>query len=782
LGYVQKKGSSEMQVSRALQIVFVVVVMVLISIWNSPPVIGQDAEKPEGNEAGTKEPEPTNNPAEEDNGEEVVVTATRTKGDPNSTPRGVSTVDWEDVEKRGPSAQTPAELLKGETGVFVQQTGRHGGAPIIRGMIGKYILPLYDGIRLTDGTIFAGPNAIFNNVDRFIIERIEVVRGPASLFYGSDALGGTINMIPRRYGEFPEEFDFGFGAQSRFRSVSNTFSERVEFMGGINPINFLIGGTFIDSGDSRGGSGLGRSFNTSWTEFNFDTRAAVQIAEGHVLEAAYFRTETRNNYRYDQPWETPDLNAWWKAHPDLYLTGVGLRKRMSRTPQAITQLGSLTYTADSPTPFWDEVVARFYWRSQYEETERGSEQASTRTVSTSIAHQNNYGLSAQFAWQMAKINKVVYGFDGRLDDVYAGRAYTVVYDKGTGDRVSRTQDNTGSPSARYLDVGVFLYDELQPIDCLTISAGVRYNFTNLTSRPTERTTIAPLTPDALKLDTDFTSFTWQAGLIWAVIDELSVFANVGTGFKSPSISDTLSSGPFTFGVEVPSPDLDPEESTTYEIGVKSRFDRFSGELIGYYTDLRNLIDSRPGFFDGSDFIDLNGNGTKDTDEQVYVKDNVGRAYIIGVEAAASYEFLRTDSIGSFWVHGNGAFARGYDLTNKDDLRFIPPLNGIAGVRWELSTGSEFGGRYWAEIEVPWSFNKPRNRFADDDFADLAQFPRKPGNLPGWVIVNLRSGVDITEYASLTWSITNLLNTEYQSFGSRLPADGISFDVGLKFEW
>ncbi|MCA8914172.1 MAG: TonB-dependent receptor [Planctomycetes bacterium] len=761
--------------------------------WCPLSTAGQDAPEESGTERNAKAeddtlPVTTDSPStdskatpEEKDGE-VVVTATRTKEDPNDTPRGISSVDWKDLEKRGPSSSTPAELLKGEPGVFLQQTGRRGGAPIIRGMIGKYILPMYDGIRLTDGTIFAGPNGIFNNVDRFTISRIEVVRGPASLFYGSDALGGTINIVPKRYDGFPEEFDIGFGVQSHYRSVNNMFSERVEFMGGIRPINFYLGGTFIDAGDTRGGSGLGRSFNTSWTEFNFDARIGIQLAKGHVLEAAYFRNEVRNSFRYDQPWETPDRNAWWKAHESLYLTGSGLRKRMNRTPQAITQVASLTYSAENPTEFWDEVLAKFYWRGQYDQGERGSEQTSTRTVNKSVGHQNSYGLSAQFAWQMAKINKVVYGFDTRLDDVYAGRAWTIVYDKSTGERLSRSQDNTGSPSARYLDVGVFLYDELQPVECLTISGGIRYNYTNLTSRPTARTVPSPLQPDDLRLDTDFTSFTWQTGVVWDVIDELTIVANVGTGFKSPSISDTLSSGPFTFGVSAPSPDLDPEESITYEIGVKSRFDRFNGELLVYYTDLTNIIDSRPGFFGGSDFIDLNGNGTKDSDEQVYVKDNVGRAYIFGIEAAANWEFVRSDSLGSFYVGGHGSFTRGYDLTGEDNLRFIPPVNGLASVRWEMNTGSEFGSRYWAEIEVPWSFNKPKNRFSQDDFADLAQFPRKPGNLPGWVLINLRSGVDITDYASLSWSITNLLNSEYQSFGSRLPGDGFSFDVGLKIEW
>lgn len=718
----------------------------------------------------------------EDTTDIMVVTPTRTETNPEGNPRGISTVDDKELDRRGPGAATAAELLRGEPGVFVQQTGRTGGAPIIRGMIGNYILPMYDGIRLTDGTIFGGPNGYFNGIDRYAVRRIEIVRGPSSVFYGSDALGGTLNMIPKRYDGFPKAFDIGFGVESRYRSVSNLFAERVEFMGGTDRFNFFVGGTFVNSGDTRGGGGLGRSFNTSFTEFNFDIRAAVKLAEGHVLEGAYLRTEQRNVYRYDQPWETPDGNAWWNAHKDLYLTGSGLRKRMRRRPQSITQIASLTYAAEDPTPFWSEVQAKFYWRGEYQVTERGSEQASTRMVSTSVDHRNVYGLSTQFAWQTIDKNKIVYGVDSRLDDVYAGRAFTIVYDRFNGEKISRTADAPEQPAARYLDIGVFLYDEFKPADTLTLSAGIRYNYTNLNSRPTPGTVPDGIAANDLKLDTDFTAFTYNVGVVWAVVDELTLVANVGAGFKAPSISDTLSSGPFTFGVSVPSPDLEPEESTTYELGVRTQFGGFHGEIIGYYTDLRNLIDSREGFFQGLDFYDLNGNGVKDNDEQVYIDGNVGRAYVYGVEAAADWQFYEDEELGVFSVYGNATYTRGYDLASDDNLRFIPPFNGVLGARWELETGNEYGRRFWAQVDVPWSFNKPKNRFNERDFSDLAQFPRNPGNLPGWAIVNLRSGVEITDYASLSLSITNLLNTEYQSFGSRLPGEGFSFDIGVKFEW
>jgi len=748
-------------------------------------VLGQDAPKP--TEPDAAKPKPTKDaegkPVKEAaDDKEVVVTATRSSEEAGKTPRGISTVDEDGLERRGPSASTNAEYLKGEPGVFVQQTGRRGGAPIIRGMIGKYILPLYDGVRLTDGTIFAGPNAFFNGVDRFTIRRIEIVRGPASLFYGSDALGGTLQMFPKHFDGFPDEFDYGIGLESRYRTVNNQFSQRLELSGGISPVNLFLGGTFVNGGDSRGGGTLGRTYNTSWTEWNADARMGVELAAGHTLELAYVRAQRDNVYRYDQPWETPKMNDWWEAHQSLYLTGSGLRKRQNRSPIGITQIASVTYRGENPTPFWDEVIAKFYWRGEYGQSVSGAEQATTRTESTSVSYLNVYGLSAQFSFPMFEDNHVSYGVDSRLDDVYAGRTYTTTFDKASGDKIGKAGGTPGNPAARFLDVGVFVYDEYKGISRLTLSGGVRFNYSNIESRPNRRTVPSGLSPSQLELDADFTSFTWATGAVWEIIDEFSVVANVGTGFKSPSISDTLSTGPFTFGVSVPSPDLKPEESVTYEGGVKSRFDRFSGSLMAYYTDLRNLIESHPGTFDGSDFIDLNGDATKQPDEQVYVNVNEGRAYIWGVEAAFDWEFLRTDSGHSLFWFANGTFTRGASLTAHEPLRFIPPLNGRVGLRWEVDTGWKYASRAWVEFEAPWSLDKPKKQFAADDLADLAQFPREPGHLPGWVILNLRAGMDVTEFAALSFSITNMFNTEYQSFGSRLPADGFSLDIGLRLQW
>lgn len=713
---------------------------------------------------------------------EVVIIGTRIEEDAFTLPRAISVVDRGRILRRRASAGTPAELLRGEPGIFLQQTGRRGGAPIIRGLIGKFILPMYDGVRLTDGTIFAGPNGFFNNVDRYTIDRIEVVRGPASVLYGSDAVGGTLNMFPRRFEGFPDRFQFDVGVYGGWRSANNQFTGRVEVGGGGRRFHFLVGGTLVDAGNTRGGGGLGALSNTSWSEKNFDARVGYQLSPGHVLEAAYWRTQREDVYRFDQPWETPHQNDWWKAHESLYLTGSGLRKRMNKAPLATTQVGSLTYSGENPASFWKEVKAKLYWRREYDKTVRGSEQTTTWREDTTTRQRDVFGAAVQFTSGLGRRGRITYGVDSRLDDVDSGTSFRGTIDKTTGATISTIARTPSNPDAKVFDLGAFAYAEHDTSARMTLSAGVRLNHTNVSSDPTVETTPSPLTPDELRIDTNYSSVTWGVGSVYKISTSLNAIGHVGTAFRSPSISDMLRTGEFTYGVGVPSPGVDPEHAITFEAGLRSRRDRSRWGVTVYRTNLRDLIESRPGTFGGSDFIDLNGDGIKQPDEQVYVKENVGEAYVWGIETEGEWELYRRSGVGSLFVFGNATYTRGRNSTDDEPLRFIPPLNGIVGARWDNSAGRARQRQRWVELSIPWAIRKRKKDFSPSDLADLAQFPREPGKLPGWALLDLRAGIELSRVSTLTLSITNLLDSEYQSFASRLPGDGRSVNCDFSFEW
>ena len=114
------------------------------------------------------------------------------------SPRQIAVVTAEEIRRRN-YRNTP-EALSDIVGVFVQETNDGGGAPIIRGLVGNQILILVDGIGVNNGSYRLGPNQFLNTIDLNQIERIEVVRGAGSVLYGSDALGGVVNVITRTAG------------------------------------------------------------------------------------------------------------------------------------------------------------------------------------------------------------------------------------------------------------------------------------------------------------------------------------------------------------------------------------------------------------------------------------------------------------------------------------------------------------------------------------------------------------------------------------------------------
>ena len=93
--------------------------------------------------------------------------------------------------------RTSPEALSGTTGVFVQKTNHGGGSPFVRGLTGNQTLLLMDGIRLNNATYRYGPNQYFNTIDAWTVSKIELARGTGSVQYGSDALGGVIQVFTK---------------------------------------------------------------------------------------------------------------------------------------------------------------------------------------------------------------------------------------------------------------------------------------------------------------------------------------------------------------------------------------------------------------------------------------------------------------------------------------------------------------------------------------------------------------------------------------------------------
>ncbi|MFQ6043997.1 MAG: TonB-dependent receptor plug domain-containing protein, partial [Candidatus Poribacteria bacterium] len=244
---------------------------------------------------------PTESPSEKEPLllEEITVTGARIEKELFDTPVGMNVIDQRKLLNEQPRAA--AEALRDEPGLWVQKTGHIGGAPIIRGLMAKQILLMVDGVRYNNLNSFGGPNSWMNTIDASEIERVEVIRGPGSVLYGTDALGGVINVITKRNRQFSEEFQVRPRLFTRYGSVDRSSTGRLELFGSSKRFNFLLGGTLKNVEDLRGGRGIGLQVPSNWKEGNFDLRGAVKLSEGHFLDLSYQNFHRYDVTRFDRP-------------------------------------------------------------------------------------------------------------------------------------------------------------------------------------------------------------------------------------------------------------------------------------------------------------------------------------------------------------------------------------------------------------------------------------------------------------------------------------------------
>jgi len=237
----------------------------------------------------------------------------------------------------------------------------------------------------------------------------------------------------------------------------------------------------------------------------------------------------------------------------------------------------------------------------------------------------------------------------------------------------------------------------------------------------------------------------SASALWRLTPDQHLVASVNTGFRAPNISDVGSLGPFDFGVEVPSPDLRPERSLTFELGHKARMGRVASTVALFSTRLEDLIERVESTYQGSPTLD---------GDRVYRKENVGEAQLRGVEAEVEVVLPLRSALAAAVV-----YAHGQNLGLDEPMRRIPPLHGRVALRLAPAPG--------ASGEIEWLWAAEQDRLASGDRADHRIDPE---GTPGWSVLNLRAAWDVGPLR-LRLGVENLFDEAYRTHGSGIDGMG-----------
>ena len=682
----------------------------------------------------------------------VVVTASRTATDQSKIPQSTNVVSQERIQHF--QAMTPSEMLQEQPGVWVNQVAAQG-SPIIRGQMGNKLVYLWDGVRINNGGIFSGPNPFFNQFPIDGVGRMEVVRGAGSVQYGSDAIGGVINVFAKR-GEFSESLNVGGDIYSRYGSNNTEFTNAANMHLSNKQWAVSAGWSAQDAGNYHSSSGplQPTSFHSSGGYANI----AYQPVKGHVFRVSWVGNDRTDVSSYVQSL----LNA--NGVPRIY------------SPLERRGIAKMDYTAQDLGFLSKELKVYGYYQYYDQIRQRRVETSTLFNNTTTDSTQNVWGVGIQNAATWGENTRLVYGMDYRHESLSSTQMLNATLISTGAGTLSQPSGNT--PDGTYAVFDTFVTLDIKPVDKLLLNMGARYENTHLHSNPKLSDVIpgAGYTLADLMANKYWNSVTWNVGAVYQATSSFDLVFNVSTAYRTPTYSDLLSAGTPVFSsltASLPSTMLNPERSITYELSARVHTDRFKGSLTSYLTRLSDLIVSTI-----SGTVNIGGVNYYATRNS-----NAAQGYITGLELALNYEVDKY-----FTVFNNTTWTYGQNQSQGVPLRFIPPLYGSFGVRFHSEDK-----KWWTELSELWAAPLFRHNPSDEIDAGFStnpaygspnttnNLPINPNfQIPGFIVTNIRSGVKVWEEGTrsfaLTLNLNNVFDTKYREAYAQQQRQAAGFNV------
>jgi hemoglobin/transferrin/lactoferrin receptor protein len=646
------------------------------------------------------------------------------------TARAVQVITAEDIWRRG--ARTLPEALMEEAGIFVQQTNYASGAPIIRGLIGKNILILLNGVKVNTATYRFGPLQYLSTIDVAMVERIEIVRGVASVL-GGEALAGIINIITTRGPTGGPSL--GARVSSRISTADGGFIGHAEGSGHGEKYRFMAGGTHRTFGDLEGGRGTPgqkagygeRAFNLT---FDFFHTPRQTLSLGYV-----------------------DLRQSDVPRPDRIVDGTDIF--FTYEPQQL-QLLSLGYQDVTDRKLADSLQVTGFWNRQTE----GSQEVRTATPTrqTELSDQQNVlGFSVEASVFPREGHRVVYGID------YAGQKIrSSGRDINFATQAVTPRRGNWTDGARYRSLGIYIQDRFTIRGRFTLTVGGRYG--RFSSAGRENTPVG-----VLDIQSNQSGFTGALNSVFHVTPRVNLVGSVSRGFRAPNLDDvSVFSDRGAAGIEVPNPTVRPERIVTFEGGVKFDGASFEGSAFYYASSLTDLLVRAAGTVNGLPFFDLNRDAIRGPGEPLVLqRQNVGEARIHGQEVSGRW---RPDP--SVTLFGSYTRTVGDDETADVPLARIPPGFGTAGLRWSGAAK----GRPW--VEGVYVFAAAQTRLNPTDITDSRIGPT---GTKGFNVFHMRGGASFGRLR-LRVGLENLTDQLYKFHGSGIFRPGRQLVFGAEYRF
>ena len=721
--------------------------------------------------------------------DEVVLSVFKGDAKANRIAEQIAVVTAKEIQQLSP--QTSADLLAAVPGIKVQKSQFGGGSPVIRGMESNRVLLVVDGVRMNNAIYRKGhlQNAI--TVAPNQLDRTEIVFGPSSVVYGSDALGGVIHYYTKTP-KLSAETEVNTSFFNRFSSINNEITTNASVELSTEKWASFTSVSFSNFGDLKMGRNRSHGFDdwgkvfeysqntddffsaTATTNDNPNLQRNTGYSQTDLLQKFYVplsaRTDLKLNLQYSTSSDIPRFDrldeqsggtlkfAEWYYGPQERLL---ISPQININPGNVSWIDKGTFTMAYQNIKESRIQRRF-----------GSLDRSYREEQVDI-----FSVNGDFSVALTKDKKrnLTYGFELSHNDVNSnsfGRTLNVSGNdilgfSGDFNVQSRYPDGGSSYMSSALYAGY-----RQDLNAKsTLNTGVRFTRTNLKATWIDQTFIVLPNTD---IEVDNSAFTATIGYVYKPNKNWQLNTVVSSGFRSPNIDDVGRVREKAGNVTVPNINVRPEFAYNAEIGIQKYFNdrKFRVGFNTYYTLLEHYI--------LRDFFTLNGSSTILFDGEVgniVANQNKGTAYVYGYTASYQGKLSEKISTSGFVTYTKG---RAYDT--DEPLSSIPPLFGQFDLNYsddKLQLGATF--RFNSKKDIT-DFNITEGIDNHEltpivDATATEEVDIYFGS-PRWMTLGFNSSYAFNENWKLQGMINNIFDQHYREFASGISAPGRNFSFSL----
>jgi outer membrane receptor protein involved in Fe transport len=665
---------------------------------------------------------------------------------------------------------TAVDLLRSEKGVYVQQTSPGQGSVYIRGRAGRDVLYLFNGLRLNPSFVRSGQNQYFGAIDPFSTDQINVFRGPVSVYFGSDALSGGLNIVSKSL-PFSTENSWTSGFMSQY-NLAGTGEKTIHADVGFqrNRFSFYLSGTARDFDYYRMSDD---SASDQW--FPYDTRIDVADYQYYSYSSAVrYRINNRNQLRLSSfvgftP-DAPRLDQMIMGHSrqtDPTLDAPSFAYSSNTSPLRVSA-HSLSLRSSIQRKWLSTANIRlgYHQLSDFRvdvhfdsaPSLSGNNPNFTRSPFENRDESTSDQYLASFDLMATPFVSTILraGGDANIDFVSSSRFIRNSNTQTEVARLPRYPDGS-----KYLQTGLFVHATQNLSPKWWVESGLRFSHI-----------YADLALEGSGSERGFDSYsttfgytTGSLGLTWSPIPYLYLTSNLSTGFRAPNIADLTELGVRRSRfIQVPNPNLNPEKTVNTDVSVRWINDLVNLEVTGYRVRYEDKIESVA----TGEVVVVSGPGGQSRELIEMTNRNENSMLLYGIESSIDIK------VGSDWRSG-AVFNYTYgELEERNGevspVDRIPPANGLVYVRYlgveKLTLGTQV--RY-AGAHV---------RLAPSEFED---YRISNEGTDGFWVLQVMARWKFVENAEFGVFVDNVTDKAYREHGSSLDGLGRNITFSVKYK-